>query len=60
MKKILLATGALLWACSTALAVPAMRQRVEVTQPDGSQLTLGVAGDEFGHVIVTRYYGDGP
>ncbi len=54
MKKILLATGALLWACSTALAVPAMQQRVEVTQPDGSQLTLGVDGDEFGHVIVTR------
>lgn len=53
MKKISLAIGAMLWACSTVLAVPALRQTVKVTQPDGSQLTISVEGDEFGHTIVT-------
>lgn len=54
MKKIssLLLAGAL--ACAaTSWAVPAKRAQHTVTQPDGSQLILTLAGDEFCHYYLT-------
>ena len=46
---IILALG----VASTAMAVPARRVTTTVTQPDGSQLTLTAAGDEFTHFFLT-------
>lgn len=38
---------------ATAMAVPARRVTTTVTQPDGSQLTITSAGDEFSHFFLT-------
>ncbi len=40
--------------CPTVLAVPAPKKFVQITQPDGSKLTVMKKGDEFFHYAVSR------
>ena len=39
--------------CGIALAVPAKRTPITITQPDGSQVTVTMHGDEFNHSLFT-------
>lgn len=48
MKRFLF-TSLTLTACLMASAVPAKRGSLNVTQPDGSVITVNRTGDEFGH-----------
>ena len=49
MRKIYTLLAGLLFSTATALAVPAKPQPVTVTQPDGTQLTVCLMGDETFH-----------
>ena len=53
MRKILLLSALLLCAVSM-MAVPAHPGTVKVTQPDGTQLTLRLVGDEWLHFTTTE------
>lgn len=52
MRKITLFMAMLLVAIS-AMAIPAHREPVTITQPDGSRLTIKLIGDEFYHFNTT-------
>jgi len=52
MRKILLTLFAAL-ACIAAQAVPAIPTPQKVTQPDGTQLTVRIKGDEFHNYLTT-------
>lgn len=39
--------------CSAAFGKPATPRPLTVTQPDGSELTIRLVGDEFGHLYLT-------
>lgn len=52
MRKITLLIAALLVAIS-AMAIPAHREPVTITQPDGTKLTIKLIGDEFYHFNTT-------
>ncbi len=49
MRKIYSLLAGLLFSATTALAVPAKPQPIVVTQPDGTQLTVCLVGDESFH-----------
>ena len=49
MKKNIIATAALLLISIVMMAVPAKQGKREITQPDGSIITVYVHGDEFFH-----------
>ncbi len=53
MKKIALMLAVLIATALAAHAVPASPQKIQYTQPDGSQLTLQLVGDEFYHFNTT-------
>lgn len=57
MKKLFtflsLVITALVLSISTSMAVPAYSKPVSVTQPDGTQITLKLIGDEFFHYKLT-------
>lgn len=53
MKKTALILAALLTGATAANAVPAKRVYRTFTQPDGTQITAMLVGDEFGHAFVT-------
>ena len=40
-------------SAATAMAVPAYRGLVRVTQPDGTEITVRQTGDEFSHFMFT-------
>ena len=49
MKKLLLTLLVLLWALPFVWATPAIRTPFPYTQPDGTQITLRIHGDEYFH-----------
>ncbi len=53
MRKYILAAAAVVMATLQCLAVPAIPTPVTVDQPDGSQLTVRLHGDEFYHYYTT-------
>ncbi len=53
MKKNLFLLFVIALQCITAMAIPADPTPVKVTQPDGSQLTIVLHGDEFFHFTTT-------
>ena len=52
MRKLLLTLGVAL-SCLVASAVPAIPTPQKVTQPDGTELTVRIKGDEFYGYITT-------
>lgn len=53
MKRILLMALVVLTSCSLAWSIPARPGKVKVTQPDGTQLTIQLHGDEYRHFTTT-------
>lgn len=53
MKKLSLLLLATAFICLQSLAIPAHKGLVQVPQPDGTMLTIGLEGDEFYHFNVT-------
>ena len=56
MKRFLMMALVVLTGCSLAWGIPAKPGKVKITQPDGTQLTIELHGDEYRHFTTT---GDG-
>ena len=53
MKRFLMMALVVLTSCSLAWSIPARPGKVKVTQPDGTQLTIELHGDEYRHFTTT-------
>ncbi len=53
MKRFLMMALVMLTSCSLAWSIPARPGKVKVTQPDGTQLTIELHGDEYRHFTTT-------
>ncbi|MCR4919136.1 MAG: M6 family metalloprotease domain-containing protein [Prevotella sp.] len=52
-KRFILTTAVALLSVAATMAIPAHRRPVSVTQPDGTQLTVQLVGDEWNHFYRT-------
>ncbi len=53
MKRFLMMALVVLTSCSLAWSIPARPGKIKVTQPDGTQLTIELHGDEYRHFTTT-------
>lgn len=54
MKKLAILTFALATACASAWAIPAKPGPIAFVQPDGTEISIFMQGDERGHVVLSE------